>query len=187
MYTFIISILFFVGLSALILGKNFKKKQLIVWLIVFGGTLVSISIVNGILGFKIPFTKVLLKEEPLYLRTSKIYYDTPDTVIKLDSVFIKYITYVHKKDTSRYIDESVFKTLTFSSDNIKINVISDSTLVPKYRKYKEKRITTSNWIIQYGLPAGDLYWEFDIPKDSIHLALINYIKIFNKNANIVEK
>lgn len=197
MYTFLIFVGFFFGVSTLIFKGKIKDHRISVGLIIIGGTLIGTTIVNGIYCSKIPQEKQLRKTKSLHTYNySKI--ETADgKTIKLPHTYINYFYDEEEhKDSIRIehnrIDISAGRDYFFPKDyagksgrTLKIEFLQDSTKAPYYTVERYMRIPPSKWISGVALPRGKKIFTVYLPNDSIHHVLVNYInehfKIETKN------
>lgn len=177
MYTFGILAIFFFILSGIIFGKNIKQNQFLVGVIVFVGTLIGSIIVNGVVGMKVPFTTVVLKEKPMYLQATKL--ETPDTTLKFKS-YLQFV-YEIKEDSiikDNWVDVGYLHSLFFQrdQDRIKIHFLAEGDSVPYFKIMKKKRLVDNKWVTPFGIPrGGKRIFEVYIPNDSIHNILIYHL------------
>lgn len=175
MYTFGILALFFILLSGAIFGKRIKQNQFAVVLLVLAGTLIGTTIVNGVLGLKIPLTEVEVRTINLEEQKSDIYTLT-DTMI-----FLSYVEYNYKMDEDssmeyHNVDICLWNDV-YSSDQdmLTVEFLPEGDSIPYVKILKEKRITDNKWITPYGLSGGDKRYIAYVPNDSIHNILINQL------------
>lgn len=179
MYTFIILAIVSFLISGIVFGKRLKENQFFVALIVICGTLLGSVIINGVVGLKIPLKEVKVKEFPLDRELSQIITLT-DTI-----EFISYLEYTYKMKS-----DSSIKYNSLDFDNIEylqssetgrisrfsINWLPEGDTIPRYERWKEKRIIGDNrWISSIGIPNGRRLNKVFIPQDSIHMVLVNHL------------
>jgi len=179
MYTFIILAIVSFLISGIVFGKRLKENQFFVALIVICGTLLGSVIINGVVGLKIPLKEVKVKEFPLDRELSQIITLT-DTI-----EFISYLEYTYKMKS-----DSSIKYNSLDFDNIEylqssetgrisrfsINWLPEGDTIPRYERWKEKRIIGDNrWISSIGIPNGRRLHKVFIPQDSIHIVLVNHL------------
>jgi hypothetical protein len=134
--------------------------------IVIGCTFVAFTIINGIFGLPIPLSKqyVTTYNAPKYLSTIR----TPTDTIAIRSI-LNFSFEIEDGDTTKYVYPPGFWANS-STDFSKISVVfinpQDSTSVPRYEKYKEKRVSNSRWISDKGLPGGEIEWTVYMLNDS---------------------
>ena len=177
MYTFGILAAFFLILSGIIFGKRIKQNQFIVVLIVFVGTMIGSIIVNGVLGMKIPYTPVVMKERLMVLQTSKIL--TIDDTIEFES-YLQFFYEVKKKDSTiktNWLDIGDWIDPFYGdrAEKLKIFFLAEGDTIPYYKVLRGKRLTDSKWISPSILPRGGRRFEVYIPNDSIHNVLMDQI------------
>ncbi len=175
MLTFLISAAVFFLIGGCIYNKNIKQHQFHIALIVVIGTLISTSIVNGVMGLKIPYTYVEVKEKPL---TS--WRKTHETVIDSTKYYWSLIEFdVEVQDDGDTLWRNLeFKERTINrlDKNAEIHFLNDIDTIPRWRLIRQKRIVDNNWVIPLGLPRGDQYYEIYIPNDSIHQEMVSLIE-----------
>ena len=175
MYTFIISVVFFLLLSGIIFRKNIKNKSFTVAIIVIIGTLLTNTIVNGIVGFNTPFENVKIKEVKLELTKSEIF------IIDTTEIYNGYLCYdlsIKKRNEGVKITCNNFgvqNTLIdeLSSSKLKIHYLPEGDTIPYREVYQKRRLVDKNWVVPFGVPRGKRIQHFYIPNDSIHNTLID--------------
>jgi hypothetical protein len=179
MYTFLISAAVSFLVAALIFGKSLRDKIFFTALIVAGGSLIGVSLVNGIVGMSLPLTEVKVKESKLHPEISQI-------IIIEDTIsFFSYLEYDYrmKADSSikyNYLDfDPVDYYQPHEKDRLSrfsINWLPEGDTIPRYEKWREKRLVGDNkWISQFGIPTGRRLNKVYIPHDSIHIVLMNHL------------
>jgi len=191
MYTFLIAVLIFAGLSAIIFGKNIKENIFGVILIIFIGTFVSTTIVNGVLSSKCKTTKTVLIRSKVLEINEKI--DINDTIFNLkinDSTSIKYF-YIglnadFDKKSKKYItnlsvrgDNRTFYSCDSTLFDIKFLPKGDS--IPRINKYKTFKVSNSKWFSTFGIPKVNKHWTIYIPNDSINRELVKLVNKYYHN------
>jgi len=169
MITFILSVLFFSVLSSIIFYKRIKQNQLNIIMIIILGSFISNTIINGILGLRIPYTYVSIKQIELDSSIVSIN-DSVDTISINGYIRYNY----NKSDNINYISADG-KNLKSNKDLVEFKFIENNNIKPFISKERQKRITTSKWVSMIGLPRGKNKWVFNIPNDSIHQEIICYI------------
>ena len=177
MYTFGILALFFILLSGAIFGKKIKQNQFAVVLLVLAGTLIGSTIVNGVMGLKIPLTFVEVKTKHLDKEVSKIQTgsDTLEFTAYLDYTYI-----VNKKDSTdvdyNYVDINLWNDVySTETDILTIEFLPEGDSIPYVKVLREKRIVDNKWITPFGLPKGVKNYVAYIPNDSIHNVLMDQL------------
>jgi len=188
MYTFIILAIVSFLISGIVFGKRLKEKQFFVALIVIAGTLLGSVIVNGIYGLRVPLKEVKVKEYPLKKDISVII--TPSDTVEL-LTYLDY-NYTMKPDSSmkhNYLDfydvECFLPTEKNRISRLSINWLSEGDSIPRWEKWREKRLIDNMWISSIGIPNGRKLFKVYIPRDSVHMVLINELndKFFAKDEN----
>lgn len=198
MYTFGILAAFFLILSGIIFKGRIKDNQFTVGLIVFAGTLVGMSIVNGIIGMDNEYILTQKRVKELPVQYSEIITSEGDTLLNHDTFLeYKYIQEIEEDgDTSltNFIDvgymydhfspSSVKNSSNISGRNLIIEFLPESDSIPYFEIKKYKRITDNKWVSSFGLPKGGRVFVAYIPNDSIHSILMNQIneKFFENEA-----
>ena len=177
MYTFGIIAEFFLILSGIIFGKRIKQNQFIAVLIVFVGTMIGSIIVNGVLGMKIPYTPVVMKEKPLSLQTSNIL--TLDDTMEFKS-YLEFDYEMNEKDSTvetNWLDIGDWIDPFYGdrAEKLTIYFLAEGDTIPYYNILRGKRLTDSKWIASSILPRGGRRFEVYIPNDSIHNVLMDQI------------
>lgn len=176
MYTFGILALFFLLLSGAIFGKNIKKNQHLVAMIVVAGTLVGSIIVNGVLGLSIPYTQVEIKKKALILQDTDIM--MPTDTLEFDSyVEFNYQLKPGKDETNlNHLDVNLWDDVYHSErDMITVEFLPEGDSIPYIQVFREKRIVDNKWITPFGLPNGKKQYVAYIPNDSIHNVLMDQL------------
>lgn len=177
MFTFLISAAIFFLIGGCIFHKSLKQHQFHIVLIVFIGTLISTSIVNGVMGLKLPYTYVEVKEKVL---TSNLV--SSEELKKEDTVFtynalIEFDVTVKKNDDTIYADVKAGGRVIYDTEkNVEFHYLSDNDTIPRIKLFRQKRLTDSKWVIPIALPRGKDYYEIYIPNDSIHNEMIALIE-----------
>lgn len=186
MYTFGLLCIGLFLLCGVIFKKNIKQNQFAVYFIIIFGSLIGSTIVNGILGLDIPYSKILQKERVittietgLWVTLDTIAEDSIcyDTILN-GSVPIKYryLTDSLENVTDNYIfiEEISYTFNNNNANSLTINLISDS--IPRVRTYKYRREIDSKWIAPFGLPSrGDKTYEVDLPSTPENIILVDLI------------
>lgn len=178
MYTFLISVGFFFLICAIIFKKKIKQHWFPSFLIIFVGTLISCSIVNGVVGLKYPLKFEKVKVKPLGWYESEI--KLPDTTleylghISLDLKINKngHIIQTPRLHISRRLDYNYNKE---KPDFINIYYLSPEDSVPRFERFREQRTINNHWVSSIGVPRGKRYYNIYLPKDSIHVEIVNQI------------
>lgn len=175
MYTFLFLALLGFLIAGIVFGKKIKQNQFGVVLIVFTVSLIGTSIVNGILGSKIPFTKVETKRRSLFRNESNIEVDyKKDSTVNFDS----YLEFNYRLQRNGDVYVSYLETNGDDwedPEKVTIEYLSEGDSIPYYKIVKQKRIANNKWITQFGLPGGLKHVYIYIPDDSIHNVLMKYI------------
>lgn len=183
MYTYIILAAFLFLISGVIFKKNIMKNQFLVYTIIVIGSLIGTTIVNGILGLDIPYSKILKKEYVITDTYNNIVVEKDTLKFYNDNIFDS--TMLAVGIDSLVTDSILSDTLFWSAkSNIKIYFSKDSTeklvastifvpecdkhfapgdsnivfnfvndTIPRVRVYKFRRIVESKWIATHGLPS----------------------------------
>ena len=177
MYTFLILAVFFFLVSGVIFRKSLKQNQFLVILIVGSGTLIGTTIVNGVIGLKIPYTRIAIKTKDLPLYNSEII--TPSDTMKFKS----YIGFDYEMEKDSSIESNyicIHLSSALGNTNNKLYRLTISYLpagdsIPRLIISKDKRLVESKWISSFGIPNGKKYYQVYIPDDSIHHVLMDQI------------
>lgn len=175
MYTFFALAAGLFVLSGIIYKKHIMQNQFQVALIVIFGTLIGSTIVNGILGLDVPYSKVFQKEkqlEKLYMSSVIFNEDT----LFYDRTYVNYDIYVDSvgsiKDNSVLVHKSIFDTL--ETQQVKFILTEDT--IPRVRIYKFRRIIESKWVAGFGLPSrGDKFYEVYLHKNDVNIKLVEHL------------
>jgi Ni/Co efflux regulator RcnB len=171
MYTYLVSSILSFIICVIIFGKSAKKNWFIIVITVFVGSLISTSVVTGVLKKDLDQEQYIVKNKKLHSVYTVNYRRSSDT-IKLH-----YHGY-HKNGGSFIINRGGG---TFECDSVNFAVIHDS-IPEKYFKIKNRYIPDdNNWISGAALPKFNKQhyvflhqWELDtICKNN---KLINYVK-----------
>lgn len=175
MYTFIISAAISFLIAAMLFGKKLKENLFFTALIIVGGSLIGVSIVNGVVGMKTPLTGVKVREYPLDEEISRIVIGT-DTTIFLSVLEFTYLKKPSGKISERSLD---FANVDYYSadesirlSHLTIDWLEEGDTIPRHEVWKEKRIIKDNrWVTHFGIPDGKKFRRVYIPQDSIHIFL----------------
>lgn len=185
MYTFLTICAGLFLLSGVIFKRKIKQNQISVYFIVIVGSLIGTTIINGIYGLNVPYSKVFHKEKILNNKYSNIVIYKGDTsrtelpfkhVYKLDSnnKVIKNYIICEKLDGAFYTD---------NLDKIKFTIFDDS--VSRLKIYKTRRVIDNNWVTSFGLPSKSRTYEVLIPDTKANNNLLDNINVqFYKNEKI---
>jgi hypothetical protein len=172
MLTFILSVSFFLILSSIIFYKRIRQNQLNIIMIIVFGSFISNTIINGILGLKIPYSYVSVKHIEL---------DSSISIIRdtLDTLSIKSYIDFNYFDKNNYIKLNG-NYLRSNNDSVEFKFVENNKK-PFVSKEKQKRISNNKWVSILGLPRGKTKYVFNIPNDSIHQELLCHInkKFYN--------
>ena len=166
MYTFILSVFIFFLISALIYKKKLPRRIFQTALIVIGGSLITMTVVNGLVQRNYKYTKTFIKQKPL-----KKHYisDLNDSTYVWSVVEIDY-----------NINHIYFRGFEVHDTNTPIIFLTDTTIVPYWKKFKESKQINSKWISSLGIPKQNRSFELYLPNDSAYHVLINNWKSLNK-------
>lgn len=174
MLTFIIIAAGLYLLSGIVFKKNIKQNQFTVYSIIIVGSLIGTTIINGIFGLDVPYSKVFHKEKIVKNEYSQSVMYKGDT-IAADLP----IRYVFKKDSTGKIIKNyiiVSKVARIfdrtETDIIKFTLVDDS--VCRVKIYKNRRVIDNIWITSFGLPskAGPRSYEVLLPDTKVNNNLI---------------
>jgi len=177
MFTFILSLIVSGLISGIIFKKRIKENIPIVIVITISITLISMSIVTGVLSKDIPYSNVVTREKAMELRSSEII--MLDDTISFDS-YLEF-RYIIREDSSlKYnrldVGGDTEPFSTSRQNQINLHFMSENDTIPYYKVVKRKRTTDSRWISQMAMPnEGKRVFEVYLPDDSIHNVLINHI------------
>ena len=174
MYTFLIAVGFFFLLSGVIFGKKIKQHQFQVAGIIFIGTLVTMIIVNGIIGLRTPYSFVKIKEKELKKRTSSIEV-VNDSTIKLKG-YIDFNLSINKNNEvkNNYIDVTDWVNV-YKPERIIVKYTSEDDSIPRREVFQYRKIVDNHWVAPIGVPRGDKIYHFYIPNDSANNEILFYI------------
>lgn len=174
MGTFIISIVFFFLLSALIFQKRLKENVFLTIVIIFFGTIVSTTIIGSILIDDVQYEAKLVKTIALKLKTSKL----------TDSINIRGYIYV---DSIGSYHDIIFNDLKFSSkdevNKLTFKYLEKGDSIPKYERYIDIPSISSKWIRARNFPKENKQYIVYIPNDSIHHILVDIANDITKKFN----
>jgi len=198
MYTYIVSCLLLLLLCGVIFQKKIKEYQFLVYFIIIFGSMISGTIVNGVLGLDASYSKILCKDKIIntsyelsWIQTDTISEDSIciDTLLHTTTLPIIYRldrdTLGNIERNYIYIDE--ISLHFYSDDSIKnrltIALVDDS--IPRIRVYKYRRISNNNWVSDFGLPSNrKRTYELDLPDTEETRTLM---RMLNENFYIDEE
>jgi len=181
MYTYIILALVFSLISGIIFRKNIKQNAILVVGIIFIGTLIGTTFVNGVLGLRIPFINVKIHDYQLVERSCEII--DLNTTLNFNT-YLRYGLEINKDDSTRSFNTLYYrgsghlfstKFEFFETDEITLHYLAKGDTIPHVEIFKEKRLIDNNWISTMGLPNGKITYILYLPNDSIHNILVSYI------------
>lgn len=205
MYTFIAICAGLFLLSGIIFKKKIQEYQFFVYVIIIFGSLIGSTIVNGVLGLDVPYSKVLHKEkiiEDTYANLwivndtiandSMVFDSVLNTMVPFDSINSDTILkayaplkYYYEKDSSGNITKNYLRigevdqyfNDSLSIDGLTIRLSEDT--IPRVKIYKYRRVIDSKWVASFGLPSrGDRSYEVTIPDTDENRILVD---ILNEN------
>jgi len=186
MYTFLTLVGSLFLLSAVIFRGQIKKNIFGIFLIMFLGTTLGMTIVNGIQNKRIPYVKVL--EDTTLLDSCQTY-----AIIGRDSLrdtmscmaFIKY----------RYVEADTIDGAIINKQNrldiglsswfypseldflnkLSVYYLSETDTVPRLEEWRETKLSKSPWVSTISLPQGRTYYRLYLPKDSTHQSIVKFL------------
>jgi hypothetical protein len=192
MYTFLICAAFSLIVAGIIFGKRLRDNIFSTALIVLIGSFIGVSVVNGVLGLRIPFTEVLIKEKHLSAEISRI--ATPrDTILISGYLEFDYNMLPDSSIKYNQLDSKSFDCI--DSDKLSrisrfsIHWLPEGDTIPHLEIWREKRIVTdSKWISSIGIPGGRRLNKIYLPQDSAHIILVRELndKFFPKDSTNAE-
>lgn len=180
MLTFIFSIIGWFLVTLLIFKKNIQNNVINVVLIISIGTLISCTLVNGIFGMKYPVHTFLYGQKNLYPIERTIYSDVEDSLI-FDKFYrndvASFISYSFEYD---YLEARGYDFEDWDDIKIEFYDYRDTTKIPYMDILKETYNVPKDdlWINYSGIPKWNERYVLHIPNDSIHLAFVEYAKIY---------
>ena len=183
MYTFIILCIVLFAISGMIFRSRIKQNQFNVYVIIIIGSLIGTTIVNGVVGSKIPYTKVLSIHKSLTKDFKSSYIWDVDTIL-FQNADIDYDFTVKDsilKDNSIVVNGERF----YQKDSSLIKIsLSNDTVCSELLIYKYKKLSDSKWITTFGLPSnGKIEYEVLLVNTEDNKKLIEIIneKFYEKS------
>jgi len=176
MYTFIVICVILFLVAGVVFKKKIKENQFTVYSIIIVGSLIGTTIINGMYGLEVPYSKVLHKEKIIKNGHSFFLYHGSDTIKMSSPLNYYYDTDSTGKITTNklYVDRLDGYFDTTEVNKIKITLVEDT--IPKLRIYKFRRSINNSWVTSLGLPSrGDREYEVLLPKNENNEKYVAYI------------
>lgn len=179
MLPFIFSIIGWFLITFLIFKNNIKNNVFNVVLIIMVGTLISCTLVNGMVGMKYPIHTFLYDQKDLYLLKNNINFENVEDSLIFDKFYGKEVSsFISYNFEDNYLQAR--KNIFYTWNNIEILFYDyeDTTKVSHMDIFKDTYNIPKNnlWVNSNGIPNFNKKFILHIPNDSIHIAYNEYAK-----------